>query len=127
MAAGLLSKIAKEKGINVDVRTAGLAYHPNKRVAQSAVAVMEELGIDISDEYSKPVTAEGLNWADVVLTVQRSHKAHLLEDCPSIEQKLRLLESDVRDPYCGPIAEYRNVRDQLKSLLAQFVLSLEPR
>ena len=126
MAGGLLRRIASERDLPLEVRTAGLASHPNARVAEKAVAVMEESGIDISDEYSKPVTAETLAWADIVVTVQRDHAADLLEAYPEAKRKVCFLEHDVPDPYNGSLADYRKARDQLEVLLARFVLSLQP-
>ncbi len=119
MAGGLLRKIASQKGVPVEVRTAGLAHHANTRVAEKAVAVMEEIGIDISDEYSKPVTPEALEWADIIIPIQRNHGAHLLEDNPQLKQRIRFLDYDVIDPYNGSISDYRERRDQLESLLAR--------
>ena len=124
MAGGLLRMVAKSRGLAVDVRTAGLAYHPGKPVAENAVTVMAELGIDISDEYSKPVTMQDLDWADLVVPVQRNHADHLIEDFPEAAKKIRFLETDVPDPYCGPVTEYREKRDVLNNLLSRFVESL---
>ena len=126
MAGGLLREIAHSRGVNIDVRTAGLAHHHGKRVAENAVTVMAELGIDISEEYSKPVRAQDLNWADIVLPVQRDHAEHLIEDFPDAAPKIRFLENDVPDPYLGPVTEYREKRDVLAGLLSLFVESLLP-
>lgn len=124
MAGGLLRTIAQSKGVSVFVRTAGLAYHHGKRVAENAVTVMAELGIDISDEYSKPVTVQEVKWADIVVPVQRDHADHIIEDFPDAAPKIRFLECDVPDPYLGPLAEYREKRDVLISLLSRFIESL---
>jgi protein-tyrosine phosphatase len=124
MAGGLLKKIAKSRGVTVDVRTAGLACHPGKAVAENALTVMAELGIDISHEYSKPVTPDDLDWADFVVPVQRDHADYLIEDFPDAAAKIRYLEADVPDPYCGPVTEYREKRDVLNNLLSRFVESL---
>lgn len=124
MAGGLLRAIGQSKGVSVFVRTAGLAYHHGKRVAENAVTVMSELGIDISDEYSKPVTVQDLKWADIVLPVQRDHADHLIEDFPDAAPKIRFLEYDVPDPYLGPLTEYREKRDVLIGLLSRFIDSL---
>jgi protein-tyrosine-phosphatase len=124
MAGGLLGMVAKSRGLAIDVRTAGLAYHPGKRVAENAVTVMAELGVDISDEYSKPVTAQDLDWADLVVPVQRCHADHLVEDFPEAAKKIHFLEADVQDPCSGPVTEYREKRDVLENLLSRFVESL---
>lgn len=52
MAAGLLDKLA---GGRVQVRTAG--SDPADKINPLAVEVMEELGVDLSDEFPK-----GANW-----------------------------------------------------------------
>jgi len=126
MAAGLVTLIAKSRGLIVDVRTAGLSHHPCKRVAEKAVKVMEELGVDISGEYSKPVTTDLLVWADLVVTVQKDHLDFLVEEFPDVASKAQALESDVRDPYGGPESKYREKRDELYGLLSKLNDSLEP-
>lgn len=125
MAGGLIKKIASQKGIDVKVRTAGLSHHANQGVAEKAVTVMQEIGIDISDEYSKPVTAEALEWADIIVPIQRNHGAHLLEDYPKIKSKIRFLDDDVQDPYNGSISVYRERRNQLELLLSRLSFELE--
>jgi len=115
MAAGVLIKVARELGITVSVRTAGLAHDPNTPVAAQAVEVMREIGIDISHDYSKPVTDADLQWADIVVGLQRSHLDHLAEEHPSVVGKLRYLGHDVEDPYLGSLEIYRATRDELDS------------
>jgi protein arginine phosphatase len=113
MAAGVLRKTAQELDIQVSVRTAGLAHHPNAPVAAEAVKVMREIGVDISDDYSKPVTDAALQWAEIVIGLQRSHLEYLAEEYPSVVGKLRYLGHDVRDPYKGALEIYRATRDEL--------------
>jgi protein arginine phosphatase len=126
MAGGLLKKIASERGIDLEIHTAGLAHHPNQPVAEQAVAALQEFGINISDEYSKPVTADALTWADIIVAVQQSHKEYLLAKYPEVAGKVHCLACDVRDPYGGSISDYRAVRDKLEQLLSGFVLTLWP-
>jgi protein-tyrosine-phosphatase len=113
MAAGVLLSVAQELGIPLSVRTAGLFHHPNAPVAAPAVDVMWEIGIDISNDYSKPVTDADLQWADIVVGLQRSHLEHLAEKYPSIVGKLRYLGCDIEDPYRSGLEIYRAVRDKL--------------
>jgi protein-tyrosine phosphatase len=119
-----MRSIAESRGVRVEVRSAGLSHDPGGSVAEDAVTVMRELGIDISDEYPKPVTPELLSWADYVIPVQRNHGDHLVEDLPGVERKLRPLEIDVKDPFGKPIGEYREVRDALKGHLSRWLDSL---
>ncbi len=64
MAAGLLDHHAAGR---VVVRSAGSA--PADTINSAAVEVMRELGIDISKEYPKPLTEDGVKDADVVITM----------------------------------------------------------
>jgi len=48
MAGGLARKIAAAKGTSLEVRTAGVAAHNHRPVAQLAVEAMREVDIDIS-------------------------------------------------------------------------------
>ena len=126
MAAGLVTLISRVRGLSIDGRSAGLRPHPNKEVAENAVAVMNELGVDISSDYSKPVSSDLLTWSDYVIPVQRSLGDEVIEHFPEVGPKILHLECDVHDPYCGSIGEYRDVRNQLHQLLSRLVDSLNP-
>jgi len=127
MAAGLLAWIGKSQPSGIDARSAGLFPHPGSAVAENAIMVMKELGIDISSDYSKPVTVELLAWADYVVAVQKSLADHVIENFPDIRSKVHHLHSDVSDPYCSSISKYRDVRDQLRSLLMLWIDTLMPK
>jgi len=64
MAAGLLAKHAEGK---LKVRSAGSA--PASEINPAVVRVMDELGIDMSQEFPKPLTDEFVKAADVVITM----------------------------------------------------------
>jgi 3-hydroxyisobutyrate dehydrogenase len=64
MAAGLLRKLA---GDRVAVRTAG--SEPADELNPVAVEAMREIGVDLSQEFPKPLTDEFVRDADVVITM----------------------------------------------------------
>ena len=64
MAAGLTRLRSQGR---IRVRSAGSA--PAEEINPNAVAVLEELGIDITDEFPKPLTDDGVRAADVVITM----------------------------------------------------------
>ena len=120
MAGGLARKIAAGKGIELDVRTAGVAHHPNGRVAQLAIDAMKKVW-DISPDYSKPVTPGLIEWADVVVTVKREHALDLRDEYPEAASKILHLASDVPDPLRlgATLTDYEKCRDLLEELLLQ--------
>jgi protein-tyrosine-phosphatase len=101
----------------IDVRSAGLSHHPNGRVHEKAVAVMAEIGIDISHEYSKGLTEADVLWADVIVPMQSLNAEDLREMWPMASKKVRPLGEDVEDPFGGSEDVYRERRDQLRRLL----------
>jgi protein-tyrosine-phosphatase len=103
IAAALLSR---GTGGAVEVHTAGSgivdAVDPN------VVAAMGEIGIDVSAEFTRPLTPEVLAAADVVVTMGRSVGAI---DVPA---GTRHLDWRVGDPSGAGIDEVRRVRDDIE-------------
>jgi len=102
MAASLLERVAGE---SANIHTAGSdaarGIDPNVRVA------MEELGIDLSDKFTRPITEEVLASADVVITMGRSVGAVQIPDTA------RHLDWRVGDPAGAELDEVRRVRDDI--------------
>lgn len=121
MAGGLLKAMARERGLAIEVRTAGTSPPVCGCVRPEAVTAMAEVGIDITDEYPKPASAELLAWADMVVPLYDRAREYLCDEGPSVEAKIMCLASEVLDPVGCPIETYRERRDQLADLLSQFV------
>ncbi len=109
MAEGLLRD---RYGHRYEVRSAGT--NPGE-VNPFAVAVMEEVGIDISDHTSDPVDAYADTTHDVVVTVCDD----AAENCPYIPAQKENLHRGFEDPSAvmGPDDEkraaFRGIRDEL--------------
>jgi len=78
-----------------------------------AIKVMQELGIDISQQKSKPVTEIKTESIDLVITLCQE------EVCPTLPQKTRVVHWGLRDPAAvrGPLEAqldaFRAVRDEI--------------
>jgi arsenate reductase len=113
MAEGLLRH---EAGSQFEVASAGT--HPSK-VRAEAIAVMREIGIDISGHRSKSVEEFVGQDFDVVITVCDQAR----ESCPIFPAKARLIHQDFEDPAAVEgdettrLAAFRRVRDQLRAWL----------
>ena len=119
MAEGLLRQ---DGGGRFDVESAGT--HPS-RVRPEAIAVMHEIGIDISSHRSKSVAEfEGQRF-DVVITVCD----HANETCPIFPGTPGRIHGSFPDPAAVEGDEatrldaFRRVRDALRVWLAQFASS----
>jgi len=122
MAEGLLRHDAGEL---FEVVSAGT--NPGS-VRPEAIAVMRELGIDISGHRSKSVNEfEGQNF-DYVITVCDNAR----ESCPIFFGKAQKLHQDFEDPAALVGSEeqrltgFRRVRDELRSYLGKFAKSKGP-
>ena len=102
IAAALAERLA---GGRVHAWSAG--SHPAGQVHDEAVAVMAELGIDLSRTVPRPWTNELVRAADVVVTMGCG------DDCP-VFPGVRYLDWDVPDPAGRPLDEARRIRDDLQ-------------
>jgi arsenate reductase (thioredoxin) len=101
MAAALLDHHARG---SVKVRSAG--SEPADKLNPAVVAAMNELGIDISREFPKPLTGEAVESADVVITMGCG------DACPYYAGK-RYLDWELDDPAGQPLAAVRAIRDDI--------------
>ena len=101
MAAGLLDHHAHGQ---VHVRSAGST--PADEINPAVVEVMNELGIDLSKEFPKPLTNEVVEAADVVVTMGCG------DACPIFPGK-RYLDWELADPSGRSVEEVRAIRDEI--------------
>jgi protein-tyrosine-phosphatase len=115
MATGLLRKRLTEKGLDTrhEVGSAGIWAVDGHPASDNAITVMAERSIDITDHIAHTITADDVAEADLILAMSREHEHMIRNTWPQYEWKLHLLSEmvgkrkDVRDPYGGPIEEYR--------------------
>jgi protein-tyrosine-phosphatase len=113
MAAALLHQHAAG---SVVVRSAGSA--PAATVNPAVVAAMAEVGLDLSQEFPKPLTDDAVQAADVVITMGCG------DACPVYPGK-RYLNWELDDPAGQDVAHVRPIRDEIdrrvRALLAELV------
>lgn len=114
MAAGLLNYYAKD---NVLVRSAGSA--PADTISPAVMQVMEELGIDLSQEFPKPLTTEAVQASDVVITMGCG------DACPIFPGK-RYLDWQLEDPAGQDIDTVRRIRDDIDARVRVLLAELVP-
>ena len=119
MAAGLTHALG---GGRVQVRSAG--SEPADRINPAVVEAMTEIGIDISEEFPKPLTDEVVRAADVVITMGCG------DACPVYPGK-RYLDWELEDPAGKPEESVRRIRDEIRrrveGLLAELQIPVRPR
>ena len=119
MAEGLLRNDA---GNQFEVESAGTK--PG-RVRPEAMAVMQEIGIDISGQRSKSVNEFASQNFDYVITVCDSAK----ESCPIFPGHCNRVHRNFDDPAAlegteeERLALFRRVRDEIRDYLREFALA----
>jgi protein-tyrosine-phosphatase len=124
MAGGILRERLRARGVAAEVRTAGL--YPGRALTHKTIAVMREVGIDVSTDYPKAVDSDLIAWADMVIPVDAAYGMELQARFPHVAHKLRHLGRDVADPVGHDLACYRATRDKLSALLDALVSTLAP-
>jgi arsenate reductase len=114
MAAALLDHHAKGK---VHVRSAG--SDPGDQINPAVVAAMDEWGIDLSQEFPKPLTDEFVKAADAVITMGCG------DACPIYPGK-RYEDWELEDPAGQPVEVVRHIRDDLDARVQQLLAELVP-
>ena len=114
MAAGLLAKHGEGR---VHVRTAG--SDPGEEVNPAAVAVMREVGVDLSEEFPKPLTDEFVRAADVVITMGCG------DACPIYPGK-RYEDWELEDPAGKDPDTVRGIRDEIERRVLALLSELAP-
>ena len=115
MAAGLL-KLRSEGRIHV--RSAGSA--PAEEVNPAVVKAMQELGVDMSEAFPKPLTDEVVRAADVVITMGCG------DACPIYPGK-KYADWELDDPAEQDLDTVRGIRDDLDQRVQMLIAELLPK
>ncbi len=115
MAAGLLDKAAEGR---VHVRSAG--SDPADQLNPNAIKAMEEVGVDISREFPKPLTNEVVRAADAVITMGCG------DACPIYPGK-RYEDWDLEDPAGKDLETVRRIRDEIRQRVEDLIGTLTGR
>lgn len=114
MAAGLLTHLSQGR---IEVRSAGTA--PADQINPVAVAAMAELGIDITAEAPKVLTADTVESSDVVITMGCGDTCPYF---PGVSYRNWKLD----DPAGQPIEAVRPIRDAIADRVRNLVDELLP-
>src|SRR3989441_3388366 len=130
MAEGLFQHAMKGRG-DFHVLSAGVGAIDGQPPSAYAVAALRELGIDVSQQRSRMLTAELVEEADYIfgmthghvdainlLYPQASEKTFLLRE---FDETLDVFEKDIPDPIGGSYEVYRECRDQIEQGIASML------
>ncbi len=134
MAEGLFRHVTRGRS-DYTVLSAGVGAMDGLPPSDHAVRALRELGIDISKQRSRMLTADLVNRADYIFGMTHSHVDAIIMMYPNAAEKTFLLrefdetlesyENDISDPIGGSYDVYVSCRDQVEQGIASILKFLE--
>jgi protein-tyrosine-phosphatase len=109
MAAALLDQHARGR-----VRVTSAGSEPASEVNRAVLAAMQEVGLDLSKEFPKPLTDKVAAAADVIVTMGCG------DACPVYLGK-RYVDWELPDPSGKTVEEIRPIRDEIDQRVQELV------
>jgi len=128
IAEGFLKKMLRDRlgeaSEEIQVLSAGLNVFEGY-ATEEAFQLMRDEGVDLSNFRSRQLTLEMVEKADLILTMQRSHKLHVFALDPRARDKTFTLKEfseetekpDIADPYGRGIEAYKACVEEIKRSL----------
>ncbi|WP_071784220.1 low molecular weight protein arginine phosphatase [Paenibacillus antibioticophila] len=128
MAEGIMRKLVADRGLRIEVRSAGVAASTGASMSRHAEAVLRDKGI-VDKFASTQLHSEQVEWADLILTLTESHKQHIRFAFPTSLDKVYTLKEyvsdgsgmaesyDISDPYGGSRDDYDRTAEEIAAAL----------
>lgn len=132
MAEGIGRFLAKDKGLDIKLGSAGIFALDGGNIADNSIESLKDIDIDISQYKSNSINKDLIREADIILTMTKDHKESIIRNFPGVDSKVFLLneyaykiDQDVRDPYGADISVYKKVRDEIYRAIKTIFNNLE--
>ncbi len=136
MAEGLLKHKVKERGLNIQVDSAGTSsYHIGEAPDERMQAKAQEYGIDISNQKARQFTASDFSEFDYIFAMDESNKNNILNLAFTEEDKSKVKmflnysypnrNMSVPDPYYGRDQGFEDVYQLLNDACDRFLETLD--
>ena len=96
LAESLLRHMAEKEGLALEVRSAGIYAVDGMPASEETLRILKERGAD-HKLTAKRVTEEGVNSADLILTMTMGHKQAIIQQFPQIAEKTYTLKEYVEE------------------------------
>lgn len=96
VAESLLRAMARREGLELEVRSAGVAAIDGLPLSKHSRDILEAKGAD-SNLTSRSLTGSLAEWADLILTMTMSHKSSVIQRFPQTVEKVYTLKEYAED------------------------------
>lgn len=134
MGEALLRQEIARRGLadRITVSSAGTQAYPGDLASPGAMIVMAERDIDLTPHRARPLTAELVRQAALVLTMTKRQREAVLRMVPESADKAWLLreyagqgDADILDPFGGGPEIYRACADDLSATIPGVIQRLQ--
>jgi protein-tyrosine phosphatase len=131
----LKSEIPSLNQANISVSSAGLRAFPGSSPDPKMVEFLKEKGLPVEGHTSRQIKKEDVEWADLILVMEKGHRSILIEIWPEAKGKVNLLggyisgvlgEDDIIDPFGRSSYHYRLAQSQISLAIKALARSLWP-
>jgi protein-tyrosine phosphatase len=117
----LRSELRSLKVEDVSVRSAGLYAFPGSPPDPQMTAYLSSMGVSFEPHEARQISKQELDWADLILVMERRHEVDLEKLWPESREKVQLLakyvaggwDDDILDPFGNSPYHYRLAQSQI--------------
>lgn len=135
MAAALMQKKILQRfggdagNVPISVASAGVSATGSDPASNGARHAIRNYGLNLESHQSSQIHAYMIEQADLVLVMGYRHRSVLCSQWPEYSEKIFMLaadESDISDPFGGPVEVYEHCAKQLDQHTSYWVDQLDP-
>ena len=125
MAEALMRNGLSEAGnTETIVQSAGVGALVGQHTDDKAKTLLLEKGIDVSRHVARQLNQSLVNWADLVLVMERSQLDEIQHQHPTARGKVFLLghwsETEIRDPYMQDFSAFQTAFEQIEQAVQEW-------
>ena len=128
----ILARSKNSKAKEIAVTSASTGIYDGAPASRKTIEVMRRRGIDLSGFRAKQVTPELIDWADLILAMDRRNKKAIINMLPDAAAKTFTLKEyagdddnpDVEDPVGQPIEQYEKCANEIEDALIKVIKKL---
>lgn len=129
MAEYILRVKAKDQGLAVETKSAGIFASQDAPYSQNAIEIIMDLlseagNPDLYSLTSNRIDSELIDWADYVLVMTEMHQHYLVNMFPEAADKIMMLKAesiDISDPFGGDLRTYEEIAQEIGEAIDHFI------
>jgi len=131
----LKNEIEQIKTERISVSSAGLYAYPGSPPDHKMIEYLTKMGITAKNHQARQITKQDVDWAQLILVMEKEHKTVLKELWPGIGDKVKRLgrfvskdlkADDIIDPFGRSPYHYRLAQSQITLAIKNLVKSIKP-